>query len=49
MRQLTSLDNQFLALENSRQSGHVGGVAVLTHEALSTAPAPASSPTIRSL
>ena len=29
MRQLTSLDNQFLALENSRQSGHVAGVAVL--------------------
>jgi diacylglycerol O-acyltransferase / wax synthase len=29
MRQLTSLDNQFLALENARQSGHVGAVAVL--------------------
>src|ERR1039458_7412418 len=29
MRQLTSLDNQLLALENSRQSGHVAGVAVL--------------------
>jgi diacylglycerol O-acyltransferase / wax synthase len=29
MRQLTSLDNQFLALENSRQTGHVAGVAVL--------------------
>jgi diacylglycerol O-acyltransferase / wax synthase len=29
MRQLTSLDNQFLALENSRQSGHVAGLAVL--------------------
>jgi diacylglycerol O-acyltransferase len=29
MRQLTSLDNQFLALENSRQTGHVGGLAVL--------------------
>ena len=29
MRQLTSLDAQFLALENSRQSGHVAGMAVL--------------------
>ncbi|MFN2612573.1 MAG: wax ester/triacylglycerol synthase family O-acyltransferase [Solirubrobacterales bacterium] len=29
MRQLTSLDTQFLALENSRQTGHVGGLAVL--------------------
>ena len=29
MRQLTSLDAQFLALESSRQSGHVAGVAVL--------------------
>jgi WS/DGAT/MGAT family acyltransferase len=29
MRQLTSLDAQFLALENARQSGHVGGVAIL--------------------
>jgi diacylglycerol O-acyltransferase / wax synthase len=29
MRQLTSLDAQFLALENSRQTGHVGGVAIL--------------------
>jgi len=29
MRQLTSLDTQFLALENSRQSGHVAGLAVL--------------------
>src|SRR4051795_7682019 len=29
MRQLTSLDAQFLALENSRQSGHVAGLAVL--------------------
>ncbi len=29
MRQLTSLDAQFLALETSRQSGHVGGVAIL--------------------
>src|SRR5215212_6592785 len=29
MRQLTSLDAQFLALETSRQSGHVGGLAIL--------------------
>jgi WS/DGAT/MGAT family acyltransferase len=29
MRQLTSLDSQFLALENARQSGHVGGLAIL--------------------
>src|ERR1700742_528200 len=29
MRQLTSLDAQFLALENSRQSGHVAGRATL--------------------
>ena len=29
MRQLTSLDAQFLALETPRQSGHVGGVAIL--------------------
>src|SRR3954454_22563544 len=28
MRQLTSLDAQFLALENDRQTGHVGGLAV---------------------
>src|ERR687896_111565 len=35
MRQLTSLDAQFLALETSRQSGHVGGVAILDS---STAP-----------
>ena len=28
MRQLTSLDAQFLALENSRQTGHVAGLAV---------------------
>ena len=35
MRQLTSLDAQFLALENARQSGHVGGLAILdpTHRA----------------
>ena len=30
MRQLTSLDAQFLALENSRQTGHVGGLAIVT-------------------
>ena len=29
MRQLTALDQQFLALEDSRHYGHVGGVAVL--------------------
>ncbi len=29
MRQLTGLDAQFLALETPRQSGHVGGLAVL--------------------
>jgi WS/DGAT/MGAT family acyltransferase len=29
MRQLTSLDAQFLALENDRQTGHVAGVAIL--------------------
>ncbi len=29
MRQLTALDEQFLALEGPRQYGHVGGVAVL--------------------
>ncbi|TML36230.1 MAG: wax ester/triacylglycerol synthase family O-acyltransferase [Actinobacteria bacterium] len=29
MRQLTSLDTQFLALETSRQTGHVGGLAIL--------------------
>jgi WS/DGAT/MGAT family acyltransferase len=29
MRQLTSLDAQFLALESARQSGHVAGVAIL--------------------
>ena len=28
MRQLTSLDAQFLALENARQSAHVGGLAI---------------------
>ena len=28
MRQLTSLDAQFLALENSRTHGHVGSLAV---------------------
>src|SRR3954454_4160472 len=29
MRQLTSVDTQFLALESSRQTGHVGGLAIL--------------------
>ncbi len=29
MRQLTSLDTQFLALENARQVGHVAGLAIL--------------------
>src|SRR3954449_4568067 len=29
MRQLTSVDTQFLALETSRQTGHVGGLAIL--------------------
>ncbi|HET9074077.1 MAG TPA: wax ester/triacylglycerol synthase family O-acyltransferase [Solirubrobacteraceae bacterium] len=29
MRQLTALDQQFLALEDSRQVGHVGGLAIL--------------------
>jgi diacylglycerol O-acyltransferase / wax synthase len=29
MRQLTGLDAQFLALQTPRQSGHVGGLAVL--------------------
>ena len=29
MRQLTSLDAQFLALETPRQSGHVGALAIL--------------------
>jgi WS/DGAT/MGAT family acyltransferase len=29
VRQLTSVDAQFLALESSRQSGHVGGLAIL--------------------
>ena len=29
MRQLTSLDAQFLLLENSRQTGHVGSLAIL--------------------
>src|ERR1700742_752857 len=35
MRQLTSLDAQFLALENARQAGHVGSLATLDR---STAP-----------
>ncbi len=29
MRQLTSLDTQFLALESARQTGHVGSLAIL--------------------
>src|SRR3954469_9915101 len=29
MRQLTSLDHQFLALEDRRQTGHVAGLAIL--------------------
>ena len=29
MRQLTGLDAQFLALENPRQAGHVGALAIL--------------------
>ena len=29
MRQLTSLDAQFLALETARQYGHVAGLAIL--------------------
>jgi diacylglycerol O-acyltransferase / wax synthase len=29
LRQLTSLDSQFLALESARQTGHVGGLAFL--------------------
>ncbi|MEO6859229.1 MAG: wax ester/triacylglycerol synthase domain-containing protein, partial [Solirubrobacteraceae bacterium] len=29
MRQLTALDQQFLALEDSRHYGHVGGLAIL--------------------
>jgi len=29
VRQLTSVDAQFLALETPRQTGHVGGIAIL--------------------
>ena len=29
MRQLTSLDAQFLAFESARQSGHVAGLTIL--------------------
>ena len=32
MRQLTSLDAQFLALENSRQTGHVGSLSIYEGE-----------------
>ena len=41
MRQLTSLDNQFLALENKRHVGHVAGLMILDP---STAPDGALSP-----
>ena len=36
MRQLTSLDAQFLALENQRQTGHVAGLAVFDPSTAST-------------
>jgi len=36
LRQLTSLDAQFLALENARQSGHVAGAALLDPSTTST-------------
>ena len=36
VRQLSSLDAQFLALETPRQSGHVGGVAILDPSTRST-------------
>src|SRR5947208_3692562 len=38
MHQPTSLDAQFLALETSRQSGHVGGLAILDPESRPGAP-----------
>jgi diacylglycerol O-acyltransferase len=38
VRQLTSLDAQFLALETPRQSGHVGGLAILDPESRPGAP-----------
>jgi diacylglycerol O-acyltransferase len=37
MRQLTSLDSQFLALETPRQSGHVASVAILDPSTTATA------------
>lgn len=37
MRQLTSLDSQFLALETPRQSGHVASVAILDTSTTATA------------
>jgi diacylglycerol O-acyltransferase len=47
MQQLTSLDTQFLALETARQTGHVGGLAILDP---STAPGGEfSSATVREL
>jgi diacylglycerol O-acyltransferase len=36
LRQLTSLDSQFLALETARQAGHVGGLAILDPSTTST-------------
>src|SRR5437667_1270832 len=38
MHQLTSLDAQFLALETSRQSGHVGGLAIIDPDSRPGAP-----------
>ncbi len=38
VRQLTSLDAQFLALETPRQTGHVGGLAILDPESRPGAP-----------
>ena len=38
MRQLTSLDAQFLALETPRQTGHVGGLAILDPDSRPGAP-----------
>ena len=51
MRQLTSLDAQFLALETPRQTGHVAGVAILdpsTAPGWSAASASSSSSDARS-
>ena len=44
MRQLTSLDAQFLALENDRHVGHVGSLAILD-----PATAPGGEVTCRSI